>query len=922
MRGKQTRTGSSSGSDSTSDAASPGRRSLTDAIRLRAKAPATDADPGATFSRATSGGGSEVPFRGEMERAFGQDFSGVRSHTGQRAEMDSLGAHAATNGEKIAFGSSAPDKQTVAHELTHVVQHRLGTTGVHGKGGITPAGDSSEVEADRVADKVVAGEQVQVGGGGSDGLQLARKTWQERQADLLVAIDERIAALTPAATTVAVAPKPEAAKAEGAEVAPKVDAAPKAEEPKPDAAPAKAAPPDPKVVTIAELQSLRAAVAAASDDASMDLATANGVTLFSTKKDDERQRFDGWVRAFGGVEGGGEMDTFLTMTDGQAASIAADFSVGGLAQQMLMQTFEMNWFKAKECLVFWRWPKGEPKFSRATGLDLMTALTKLRGAVHAEAQTLTQAAINGEVKKTADKQKATKPELAATLKKESAPPGPGGAQPQHVEFKGSVGADTVTSDVDVSTGGVNTEIAVRVYNEQFRALMKTAFDPGTVFDLNVYSKDFIFKPDIVKGEEGQNAKITPGVEHPDAEPSAEETKAQDEEQDIFALVHIARYMPNKGEWDAYAAKVIEGISNPTEKKRQRGLMIKAWDRVDVFNTKIAFAMDQLKSEVDKGIEKLGESSWKGDEQEHFDEGALKMRAANKIYEAELIKVKEIRAQIEACGPTEQEKKGRLAAELTTAISAAQLFANEVYGSRGGTVHAVIAVQTARKKAVEFGKNVDVIMPPALWHETFNDNLGDVLKDYAHYGHASGEHAADFGYAAFKMGKYADRMVDAVPHLTEGGAGAYLGANDLAAIQGSAEYVDLTELSKKHVIAKNGPASNNPALLANDDYFNKYDAGKLAALKDKAITLGASVRGKVAQHRSTPAPDAAAGPEGAALVPDADAALAPAQAGPDAAPQAAPPAKDPRPVLGAMAGTVKALIAKAEEASKAGPAKTQ
>ena len=203
-----------------------------------------------------------------------------------------------------------------------------------------------------------------------------------------------------------------------------------------------------------------------------------------------------------------------------------------------MGTFEMNWFKAKECLVFWRWPKGEPKFSRATGLDLMTALTKLRGAVHTQAQALTQAAISGEIAKTAEKQKATKPDLAATLKKEAGPKPPG-AQPD-VEFKGSVGADTVTSDVDVSTGGVNTEIAVRVYNEQFRALMKTAFDPGTVFDLNVYSKDFIFKPDIQKGEEGQHAKITPGVEHPDAQPAPAEGQEEDEEQDIFALVHIAR----------------------------------------------------------------------------------------------------------------------------------------------------------------------------------------------------------------------------------------------------------------------------------------------------------------------------------------------------------------------------------------------
>src|SRR5262249_31100847 len=113
------------------------------------------------------------------------------------------------------------------------------------------------------------------------------------------------------------------------------------------------APVDPTIVTIAELQGLRTAVAAATDDATLDAATAPGVTLYSTKAPAERERFDGWVRDFGGVEGGGTMATFLHLTDGQVASIMADYSVGGLAQQMLMGTFESNWFKAKECLVFW-----------------------------------------------------------------------------------------------------------------------------------------------------------------------------------------------------------------------------------------------------------------------------------------------------------------------------------------------------------------------------------------------------------------------------------------------------------------------------------------------------------------------------------------------------------------------------------------
>ena len=41
----------------------------------------------------------------------------------------------------------------------------------------------------------------------------------------------------------------------------------------------------------------------------------------------------------------------------------------------------------------------------------------------------------------------------------------------------------------------------------------------------------------------------------------------------------------------------------------------------------------------------------------------------------------------------------------------------------------------------------------------------MLKDFEHYGKASGHGAPDYWYAAFKMGKYAHRMVDCLEHLS-------------------------------------------------------------------------------------------------------------------------------------------------------------
>ena len=79
-----------------------------------------------------AGGGQplEPAVRGDMERSFGQDFSGVRVHTGQAAQQSAkaLGAHAYTIGRDIAFGAgqyaphSQAGKRLLSHELAHVVQ--------------------------------------------------------------------------------------------------------------------------------------------------------------------------------------------------------------------------------------------------------------------------------------------------------------------------------------------------------------------------------------------------------------------------------------------------------------------------------------------------------------------------------------------------------------------------------------------------------------------------------------------------------------------------------------------------------------------------------------------------------------------------------------------------------------------------------
>ena len=96
----------------------------------------------------TQGNGQSLPdkVRTPMEQAFGADFSGVRVHTGSEADSlnRSMSARAFTTGQDIFFANgefnpdSAGGRETLAHELTHVVQQE-GTSLVNRQAQRSPA---------------------------------------------------------------------------------------------------------------------------------------------------------------------------------------------------------------------------------------------------------------------------------------------------------------------------------------------------------------------------------------------------------------------------------------------------------------------------------------------------------------------------------------------------------------------------------------------------------------------------------------------------------------------------------------------------------------------------------------------------------------------------------------------------------------
>ena len=154
------------------------RRPLRDALRQepllqRRPSPlqrqAGPGDAGAPVPIPSGGGAPLSPgVRGQMEHGFDADFSDVRVHHGDTA--DQLGALAFTRGNDIHVGSGGNTRSTLTHELAHVVQQREGRVRATGSVGGQPLNDSGslEAEADRAADRVLAGGVVQRRGGGGN----------------------------------------------------------------------------------------------------------------------------------------------------------------------------------------------------------------------------------------------------------------------------------------------------------------------------------------------------------------------------------------------------------------------------------------------------------------------------------------------------------------------------------------------------------------------------------------------------------------------------------------------------------------------------------------------------------------------------------------------------------------------------------
>ena len=121
----------------------------------------------------------------------------------------------------------------------------------------------------------------------------------------------------------------------------------------------------------------------------------------------------------------------------------------------------------------------------------------------------------------------------------------------------SVGSQNLTSDYDLtlaSSDGSGIEIdAIKEFNSSIKGVYKK--QPGTVFDTNLYAKDFLRVKDTILAE---------GAEDADLDAVETYTDLDRADQDIAALTKMCQYM-GKEEWALYIQSVLSDIPDPDRK---------------------------------------------------------------------------------------------------------------------------------------------------------------------------------------------------------------------------------------------------------------------------------------------------------------------------------------------------------------------
>jgi hypothetical protein len=338
---------------------------------------------------------------------------------------------------------------------------------------------------------------------------------------------------------------------------------------------------------------------------------------------------------------------------------------------------------------------------------------------------------------------------------------------------GSVGSDNPESDYDLTvrthpkkpTADMKWDYQIVAYVNKELTKDYGGGPPGIVFDTNLYAE----APPKEMSKEQQ------------ALPAVKAVGAMKEQgQDVGALMKLRRFM----EWDEYEdykANMLAGI----ETKADRELVARQFEEADALffiaraeqlrkaaGLLPSPAKEQALAELDRIPATIEGQKQLADLAAHLEEhdGARAMAANNEIYAEKLTEVRKLEEQYDA--ETDPEKKAALLARLKSYQADATFFAAEAYHSEGPLQHVVKAGQSSRLEIEGDGKTytgkqkdeaIEALKQKKLaalsanqMLQSFNENLGDLLKDLRHY---AAEPYPGLGF--YRCSKYIERLCDAV-----------------------------------------------------------------------------------------------------------------------------------------------------------------
>jgi hypothetical protein len=348
-------------------------------------------------------------------------------------------------------------------------------------------------------------------------------------------------------------------------------------------------------------------------------------------------------------------------------------------------------------------------------------------------------------------------------------------QAEHDFIWGSVGSDNPESDYDLTVRTHPKKPGARKLKWDYQIvelaneLLSADYGgtpPGILFDTNLYAEAAAAPQELTEDQK--------------ADPAIKAMGAMKEQgQDVGALMKLRRFM----EWDEFEdfkAAMLKDITDPDS----RALVERQFEEADslFFIARAAQLRKAAEQNPDKeagkaaiaeinaipvtpaGQKQLAEMA------EHLEhDGAKSMAANNAIYVEKLTEVRELEGQYDV--EADPQKKAGLLARLKSFQADATFFAAEAYHSEGPLQHVVKAGQSSKLEVEGDGKTYTAdekaaaveakkqeklkALSPNQMLQSFNENLGDLLKDLRHY---ASEPYPGLGF--YRSSKYIERLCDA------------------------------------------------------------------------------------------------------------------------------------------------------------------